>query len=133
MRPQVPRIGMLDPRGPCYTTGSMNGRHFRAHQRFQVDLPVLARLLGRPASVRGTMVDVGLGGGACALEEPLRLGEEVVLIVTADQTIELRASVAWVAWGESTAARIGFQFAESDLDRVIELLDRVGAREDVGT
>jgi hypothetical protein len=111
----------------------MNGRHFRAHQRFQVALPVLARLLGRPATVRGTMVDVGLGGGACALDEPLRLGEEVVLAVAAEPPVELRASVAWVAWGESTAARIGFQFADSDLDRVMALLERVVAREDVGT
>jgi hypothetical protein len=111
----------------------MNGRYFRAHQRFQVDLPVLVRLLGRPVTVRGNMVDVGLGGSACALEEPLRLAEDVVVLVAGPHPVELRASVAWVAWGESTAARIGFQFAEDDLGRVTELLEHVVAREDVGT
>jgi len=110
----------------------MNVRHFRAHQRFRVDLPVRAVVLGRGATVRGTMVDVGLGGSACSLEEPLRLGEDVRLVVESEPTVEVRASVAWVAWGEATAARIGFQFLEADAPRVIALLERVVPHEDVG-
>ena len=111
----------------------MTVRHFRAHQRFQVDLLVRANVLGRAASVPGTMVDLGLGGGACVLDEPLRLGEDVLLTVGQDHVVELRASVAWVGWGEATAARVGFQFADEDSSRVIALLDRVVPREDVGT
>ena len=111
----------------------MAARHFRAHQRFQVDLPVQARVLGRTLNVGGSMVDVGLGGGACMLDEPLRLGEEVLLVVDGVPAAEIRAAVAWVAWGESTAARVGFQFADDALDLVVALLERVVPREDVGT
>lgn len=110
----------------------MNVRHFRAHQRFPVDLPVHAIVLGRGASVRGSMVDLGLGGGACVLEEPLRLGESVRLLFGGEPSVEVRASVAWVGWGEATAARVGFQFAEVDVPRVLTLLERVVPREDTG-
>jgi len=111
----------------------MTARHFRAHQRFQVDLSVRAMAPGRTTSVEGTMVDLGLGGGACVLDHPLRLGEDVVLAVGDGSGIEVRASVAWVAWGEATAARIGFRFAEEDVPLVLGLLDRVVPRDDVGT
>ena len=107
--------------------------HFRAHQRFQVDLPVRASARGRALTVAGSMVDLGLGGGACILDEPLRLGEEVVLLIAGDPATEIIATVAWVGWGEATAARVGFQFAEDALDRVAELLERVLPHEDVGT
>jgi hypothetical protein len=108
-------------------------RQFRAHQRFQVDLPVVASARGRALSVAGTMVDLGLGGSACVLDEPLRLGEEVALVVAGEPTTEIIATVAWVAWGEATAARVGFQFADDALDRIAALLDRVLPHEDVGT
>jgi hypothetical protein len=110
----------------------MSVRHFRAHQRFPAALPVRAIVLGREATVIGTMVDLGLGGSACALEQPLRLGENVRLLVGEGPPVELRASVAWVAWGEATAARIGFQFLEADAPRVHALLERLLPQEDVG-
>lgn len=110
----------------------MSARNFRVHQRFPVVLPVRAIVLSRGTSVVGTMVDLGLGGSACVLEQPLRLGENVRLMVGDGQVVEVRASVAWVGWGEATAARIGFQFAEADAPRVLGLLDRIVPQEDVG-
>jgi hypothetical protein len=108
-------------------------RHFRAHQRFQVDLPVVANARGRALRVGGYMVDVGLGGGACVLDEPLRLGEEVALVVAGEPATEIIATVAWVGWGEATAARVGFQFADDALGKIADLLERVLPHEGVGT
>ena len=57
----------------------MATRHFRAHQRFSVRLPVAVASVHRSVLSKGTTVDLGIGGGACELDTPLRLGAVLFL------------------------------------------------------
>lgn len=78
-------------------------------------------------------MDVGVGGAACELHEPLRLGEPVTLVVGVEPGVEIAATVAWVGWGETTAARVGLRFADEETKVVLEVLERLAPASDVGT
>lgn len=88
----------------------------------------------RTISSHGKTLDVGIGGAACELDTPLRLGERVQLVVTGTAPRILAAEVAWVGWAESSAVRVGLRFDPDDIEQLAELLDLVGARTaDVGS
>jgi hypothetical protein len=83
--------------------------------------------------VVGRLVDLGEGGAACHLEDPLRMGELVTLRVHTPLPAVLSAEVAWVAWGESSHVRLGLRFAPEQQEMVAQLLRLLVASSDVGT
>lgn len=111
----------------------MPARHFRAHQRFSVHLPVSVRAAARPVLARGRSIDLGIGGAAFELDTPLRLSETVHVTLEASQPLSLPAEVAWVSWAESSAVRLGVRFRMEDAYQLAVLLDALGVSADVGT
>lgn len=111
----------------------MPTRHFRAHQRFSVHLPVSVSAATRPVSARGRSIDLGIGGAAFELDTPLRLGETVHVNLESAQPITLPAEVAWVGWAESSAVRLGVRFRLEDAYPLAVLLDALGVSAEVGT
>lgn len=112
----------------------MGAAHFRVHQRFHVDIEVVVSAATRPLQARGRLLDLGIGGAACELDLPLRMGEEVRLVLasTADGRI-LRARVAWVAWAEHSSVRAGVRFDEADSEELAQLLRFLGVQAEVGS
>ena len=86
----------------------MGAPYFRAHQRFTVDIEIVALGTSRALRSRGRILDLGLGGAACELEHPVRLGEALELkLAAAGEETSLLGRVAWVAWSEHSAVRAG--------------------------
>jgi len=119
----------------------MANRHYRAHQRFVLKLPVVVSSIQRPVSARGSTVDLGIGGSACELDTPLRLGEKVLVTLdhgamtsspTADATV-LKGEVAWVGWAESSAVRLGVRFDHSETAQLAVVLDALDVVSQVGS
>lgn len=106
----------------------MAARHYRAHQRFAAELPVTVTSVHRSIASHGKTLDVGIGGAACELDTPLRLGERVQIVVTGTAPRILSGEVAWVGWAESSAVRLGVRFNPDDVEQLAELLDLVGAQ-----
>jgi hypothetical protein len=110
----------------------MVAKHFRAHQRFTVRLPVTVASVQRPVASKGTTVDLGIGGGAFELDTPLRLGEEVQITIEGTTPLRFPAEVAWVGWAEASAVRLGVRFEHENATGVGELLLALGVAADVG-
>lgn len=108
-------------------------RHFRAHQRFVLRLPVTVSSLRRSVSALGATVDLGIGGAAFELDSPLRLNEAVHVTIKGEPPITLTGEVAWVGWAESSAVRLGVRFRTDDSYQIALLLDALGVSRDVGT
>lgn len=112
----------------------MASRHYRAHQRFIVEIPVTVTSIHRTVAAHGKTLDVGIGGAACELDTPLRMGEHVQVLVTGTAPRILKGEVAWVGWAESSSVRVGVRFDPSVLEQLVELLEIVGAKTaDVGS
>lgn len=111
----------------------MPSRHFRAHQRFAVRIPVTLTCAQRSVRADGESVDLGIGGGAFELDTPLRLGEEVMVRFEGEPACSVPAEVAWVAWAESSAVRVGVRFRPESLETLTALLEILGVLSDVGT
>lgn len=111
----------------------MPTRHFRAHQRFSVHLPVSVRSTARSVSSRGHSTDLGIGGAAFELDTPLRLRESVEVTLQGCEPITLPGEVAWVSWAESSAVRLGVRFRTEDAYQLAVLLLTLGVSADVGT
>jgi hypothetical protein len=77
-------------------------------------------------------VDLGIGGGACELDTPLRLGEEVTVLLDTVGDFRLRGEVAWVGWAEASAVRLGLRFFDQSADDLALLLTTLGLASDVG-
>ena len=107
--------------------------HFRAHQRFPLHLGVTVSSLSRDVSGLGHLVDIGLGGAACEIDTPLRLGEQVQVVIRTQGMTVVQGEIAWVGWAEHTAVRLGLRFAPSETETIASLLEaEIGTRE-VGT
>ncbi len=111
----------------------MAARHFRAHQRFSVNLPVSVCAPARSVSARGRTIDLGIGGAAFELDTPLRLRESIRVTLEGSQPITIPGEVAWVAWAESSAVRLGARFRTEDAYQLAVLLETLGVSSDVGT
>jgi hypothetical protein len=111
----------------------MAGRHFRAHQRFSVRLPVSVTAPARSVSSRGCSIDLGIGGAAFELDTPLRIGEIVTVTLQGYPRLRLRGEVAWVGWAESSTVRLGLRFGTGDADQLALLLETLGVSAEVGT
>jgi hypothetical protein len=111
----------------------MASRHFRAHQRFLVKLPVTVESVHRRVVSKGSTVDLGIGGSACELDTPLRLGEDVTFRLDDQAGLLLRGEVAWVGWAEASAVRLGLRFHDQAADDLAELLLALGVTAEVGT
>ncbi len=111
----------------------MGGRPYRAHQRFAVDLEATVSATSRELAARARVVDLGLGGAACELDHPFRLGEIVSVQLCGSAPFLLYADIAWLAWAEGSKARIGLRFAEDDEPLVLELLAWLGVQDEVGS
>jgi hypothetical protein len=112
----------------------MPARHYRAHQRFLVKLPLTVTSIHRSVSAKGTALDLGVGGAACELDVPLRLGERVQVVVTVDVPRVVSGEVAWVGWAEGSAVRMGVRFNHEDAEELAGILDALGVIEaEVGT
>lgn len=111
----------------------MPTRHFRAHQRFNVNLPVCVSAPSRAVSSRGRSIDLGIGGAAFELDTPLRLKESVRVTLEGSQPITLPGEVAWLAWAESSAVRVGVRFRTEDAYQLAVLLETLGVSSEVGT
>lgn len=111
----------------------MPGRHFRAHQRFSVQLPVSVCAPTRSVSARGRSIDLGIGGAAFELDTPLRLREVVQVTLEGSQPVTFSAEVTWIGWSESSAVRLGVRFKTDDAYQLAVLLETLGVSADVGT
>lgn len=112
----------------------MPTRHYRAHQRFLVRLPLTVTSIHRSVRAKGTTLDLGVGGAACELDVPMRLGERVQVVVTVDVPRVVSGEVAWVGWAEGSAVRMGVRFGSEDIEELACILDAVGVfGADVGT
>jgi hypothetical protein len=117
-----------------YTLEQMATHHYRAHQRFVVQLPMTVTSLRRSVRARGHSVDLGLGGAACVLDTPLRLAEAVQVVLTSDVPHVLSAEVAWVGWAESSVVRVGLRFKSEDAEQWASILSALGvSNAQVGT
>jgi hypothetical protein len=110
----------------------MPTKHFRAHQRFAVRLPVTVTSVHRRIASKGTTVDLGVGGGAFELDTPLRLGEAVQVRVDGQTRLQFPAEVAWVGWAEASAVRLGVRFHHQNAVALGELLEALGLTAHVG-
>lgn len=122
----------------CYPRGRMgsemgDGRRYRQHQRFMVDLEATVTSTRRSLSVSGRVLDLGAGGAACELEAPLRMAEPVVVHFQGCADLSIRATVLWVSWFESSGVRVGLRFVPEDEERVVTLLGVLGVQADVGS
>lgn len=112
----------------------MATRHYRAHERFLVKLPLTVTSIHRAVSAQGSTCDLGLGGTACELNVPMRLGERVQLVLTMDVPRVVSGEVAWVGWAEGSAVRMGVRFGSADAEELAGILDALGVlRAEVGT
>lgn len=104
----------------------MPTNHYRAHQRFMVQIPITVTAELRGVQSRGTTIDLGIGGGACELDTPLRLGEAVEVQMETKPRRLLHGEVAWVGWAESSAVRLGVRFDAEDAAELAAILDALG-------
>lgn len=115
----------------------MGTRHYRAHQRYPVEAGVTIVATGRQMEARGRLLDLGLGGAACELDSPLRLGEPVMAKIQAlddkRSFAAIPAEIAWVAWAEGSAVRLGLRFDDEAADTILPVLDLLVTTADVGT
>jgi hypothetical protein len=111
----------------------MGDKHYRAHQRFALRLAVTVTSVHRQVASMGHTVDMGIGGAACELDKPLRLGEAVQVVVSTDRPRILCGEVAWVGWSESSAVRLGLRFDPVSLQELERLLDTLDIASEVGT
>ncbi len=112
----------------------MTARHYRAHQRFAVKLPLTVTSLHRAVTAQGMTLDLGIGGAAVELESPMRLGEQVQVVLTMDVPRMVNGEVAWVGWAEASAVRMGVRFSSQDAEELSCILDALGAlNAEVGT
>jgi hypothetical protein len=98
--------------------------HFRAHDRFRVQLAATMTVASRGLEAQGRIQDLGLGGASLEVAQPLRLGEPVQIRVWVPGAL-LQAEVAWVAWAASGSARAGVRFRPESVEDVRELLSLV--------
>ena len=111
----------------------MGGLQYRVHQRFLVDMEAKLNSCARAVSGRGRILDLGIGGAACELDQPFRIGEQVELHLASNPPRRLVAHVTWIAWAESSAVRLGVRFDAGDFAAVGELLDWLGVQDEVGS
>jgi hypothetical protein len=105
----------------------MTTRHYRAHQRFIVQVALTVTSTQRTVRAQGSTLDLGIGGAACELDAPLRLGEQVQVVVTTDSGPRAVAGeVAWVGWAESSKVRMGLRFHSEAETELADLLDELG-------
>lgn len=90
--------------------------HFRAVGRQPVRLPARVDVGGRARSA--VVLDLGLEGASVEGDEPLAVGDRVVLSVTAPNLwdpLEVPAEVRWsVSPGPSGGVRVGLRFHARD-------------------
>ncbi len=99
-----------------------------------VQLPMTVTSIHRSVSARGSSIDLGVGGAACELDAPLRLGEKVQVVITMHVPRVVSGEVAWVGWAESSAVRMGVRFSSEDAEELACILDELGViGADVGT
>lgn len=108
------------------------GRRYRQHQRFMVDLEATVSSARRELTARGRVLDLGLGGAACELDAPLRMAEPVHVRFQGTEEM-LEATVLWVSWFEASGVRVGLRFAPEDHERVAALLAHLGVQANVGS
>lgn len=109
-------------------------RHYRAHQRFMVKLPLTVTSIHRSLCAKGITMDLGVGGAACELDVPMRLGERVQVVITMDVPRVVSGDVAWVGWAEGSAVRLGIRFQSEDAEELACILDALGVMSaEVGT
>lgn len=111
----------------------MAPRRFRAHQRFLIKLPVIVSSIHRHVVSKGVTVDLGIGGSACELDTPLRLGERVTLRLEDQADLIFPAEVAWIGWAEASAVRLGVRFHDQAAPNLARLLTGLGLAAEVGT
>lgn len=112
----------------------MSMRHYRAHQRFIVKLPLTVTSIHRSLCAKGITMDLGVGGAACELDVPMRLGERVQVVITMDVPRVVSGEVAWVGWAEGSAVRLGIRFHSEDAEELACILDALGVMNaEVGT
>jgi hypothetical protein len=112
----------------------MGSGYFRAHQRFSVDLDVVVSVSTRGLYARGRILDLGIGGAACELDQPVRMGEEVELrLASTGETHVFTARVAWMAWAERSSVRAGVHFRDRDAEALAALLGFLGVQADAGS
>ncbi len=79
-------------------------------------------------------MDLGVGGAACELDVPMRLGERVQVVITMDVPRVVSGEVAWVGWAEGSAVRLGIRFHSEDAEELACILDALGVMNaEVGT
>lgn len=110
----------------------MTSKHYRTHQRFGARVQVTVTSVHRNASAHGSTVDLGVGGMACELDAPLRLGESVQVILLLESPRVARGQVAWVGWAEASAVRLGVRFDPASADELAQLLDALGITSQLG-
>lgn len=98
-----------------------------------VDLEATVTSESRGFSAIGRIIDLGIGGAACELDVPLRMGETVLLRFQGCTQPTINATVMWVSWFESSGVRIGLRFHDSDEDKLFALLDVLGVQSDAGS
>lgn len=111
----------------------MPNKHYRAHQRFAAKLPITVTSVYRNVASRGTTLDLGIGGAACEIDTPLRLGETVQVVITGEQPRVVCGEVAWVGWAESSAVRLGVRFDPASVEELEALLDAISTSTQVAT
>lgn len=96
--------------------------HFRAHERFPVQMGATVQIPLRNAEAQGRVDNVGLGGLALTLPQAVRLGERLSLKLWGPRAIELEGEVAWVAWAAGGGVRAGVRFRFESGARIEDLL-----------
>jgi PilZ domain len=91
-----------------------------------VQIPVKITAVFRGIRSDGTTVDLGIGGGACELDTPLRLGEAIEIEFGTKPVRIVHGEVAWVGWAESSAVRLGVRFDNEDAEELAAILDALG-------
>lgn len=104
--------------------------HFRAHPRYRMQLATTVRMATRGAEAQGRIHDLGLGGAALTLPQPVRLGERLQLRIWAAPPLEVEGEVAWVGWAEDGSVRAGVRFRFEPSGRVEDLVALLGPASD---
>ncbi|NLE86939.1 MAG: PilZ domain-containing protein [Myxococcales bacterium] len=84
--------------------------HFRAHERYEVQCAATVRMRHRKLESQGRVENLGLGGAALSLSQPVRLGEPVSVRFWGDPSVELDGEIAWVTWAAHGGVRAGVRF-----------------------
>lgn len=105
------------------------GDHFRSHARTPVAVAAHVRRAATGRRLAARIVDIGIGGAGLVLDEPLVVGESVVLEVAPPSRwdpVPLLAVVAWTSRGPE-GVRAGLAFDHRDADGVRAVIEIAGA------